>query len=188
MATHVLIVFTNALQIQSNMTLPPNVHDAKLGIVSLKPGEYVIFTAQFRVGDGETISKDWEALRYLQGFSLAWSIWQTTDPHVLDNMLAQYHAKDGHIPGGLRMSFDHSAMRRYYDDFVERGEDAHIRSHFGAERATMVESSHTMMGVMGNHMLDVLEESGEIEVMYAHMRQMGLDDLADEIKLSRQTT
>ena len=60
--------------------LPPSVKDEKEGIIALNPGEYAILHLQFRVGDGNRISKDWEALGVCETIRIPYTIWDGTAP------------------------------------------------------------------------------------------------------------
>ncbi|KAI0649153.1 hypothetical protein C8Q79DRAFT_1007712 [Trametes meyenii] len=49
---------------------PPSVLDAKEAIVVLHPGDYALFHAFFRVGNGKTLTRDFHALAPIRAFNL----------------------------------------------------------------------------------------------------------------------
>ncbi|KAI0714291.1 hypothetical protein C8T65DRAFT_644617 [Cerioporus squamosus] len=107
------------------------------------------YSFQFRVGDGDKITKDFQALGCLAGLSLPWSPSglgesESSDPLVLDRSLAESMYRNGQEPGGLVAPFHHPTIRGYYEDYIvkgEKGEKAYVESRFGRERAEMVASS-----------------------------------------------
>ncbi|RDX57337.1 hypothetical protein OH76DRAFT_1451320 [Lentinus brumalis] len=131
------IINVNGQDVSPDKTpLPSNIKDATDGIVAFKTGEYAIFNAQFRVGDGDTIAKDWEALACLETFHIPYVIWDgASAPSALASSLpmADTNPPVGGARGpgrGLTARFDQAAVRAYYTDFIERGEQAYIDSHY----------------------------------------------------------
>ncbi|KAI0714257.1 hypothetical protein C8T65DRAFT_806235 [Cerioporus squamosus] len=131
------IINVNGQEVTPDKTrLPSSIKDASDGIVVLKMGEYAVFNAQFRVGDGDTIAKDWEALGCLETFHIPYAIWDgTSAPSALAPSLpmADTNPPVGGVSGpgrALTARFDQSAVRAYYADFIERGEQAYIDSHY----------------------------------------------------------
>ncbi|KAI0749331.1 hypothetical protein C8Q80DRAFT_1269228 [Daedaleopsis nitida] len=183
----VLLKNFNGIDIKEGKPLPPSVHDVERGIVSLRPGEYVVFSAQFRLGDGDTITTDWEAFERLSCASLAFSLWeQGADPCLLDDILAQFLGRNGHAPEGLRMPFDHPTMVDFYHDYLVYGEEAFIRSHYGAERVEILKKSSRMVELLGKGLTRQLEDSMDMDAMIAQLRASGLQDMADGLDECRR--
>ncbi|KAI1797157.1 hypothetical protein LXA43DRAFT_982973 [Ganoderma leucocontextum] len=166
--------------------LPPAVKGAKEGIIALNPGEYVILHLQFRVGDGDRISKDWEAMGVCETIRIPYAIWDgTAAPASLvpSLPLAQTPVpvpSDG--PGrSLRAPFNQRDVKAHYADFIERGEEAYIRAHFGDERADMVRSGEKMIEMMGEMLLGQVAQAGGMDVFAQRLRDMGMGDIADKL-------
>lgn len=167
--------------------LPSAVKDAKDGIVALNPGEYAILHLQFRVGDGTQISKDWEAIGLCETIRIPYALWDGTAPpsSLFPSLpLAQSPAHAGGPGQGkaLRAVFDQRAVRTHYAAFIELGEEAYIRAHFGDARADMVRSGERMMEMMGEMLLGQVAETGGTDVLVQRLRDMGMGDIADKIR------
>ncbi|TFK94049.1 hypothetical protein K466DRAFT_477419 [Polyporus arcularius HHB13444] len=172
--------------IKGNAPPPPSVHDASKGIVSLNPGEYVIYRTQFRVGDDDRIATDFEALGRLCGLSIPFKLWeQGSDPLLLDNMLSQHIHNDGHSPQGIVATIDRPALYEFYADYIERGEEAFIESHFGKERVEALRRQSQRMERMGTRTMQTIERTGEIDLLIAGLRSSGLQDAADRFESLR---
>ena len=72
-----------------------------------------------------------------------------------------------------------------YAEFIEHGEEAYVRSHFGDARADMLRSTESMMASVGETLFGMLEQNGNMGVMLDRLRTMGMGDLADRIAASR---
>ena len=167
---------------------PRNIKDATEGIVELKVGEYAIFHAQFRVGDGDTISKHWEALSCLETLVVPYAIWDgTSPPATLVSLLPQADKQPPSDVGrALRARFDQPAVKTYYADYLEKGEEAYIRSHFGDARADMTRGAEQMMEMMGKMLLGSVAQSGNTGVLVQRLKDMGMDDIAAKIAAGGQ--
>ncbi|TFK94053.1 hypothetical protein K466DRAFT_477247, partial [Polyporus arcularius HHB13444] len=114
---------------------PPQVLNATRGILALNPGDYAIVHMQFRVGDGQEISRDWEALCRMRSFRLpAVAPWDGQSPasHEL-GATALLLSPPRSI--GIRAFFDQDATLAYYREILEEGQRAFIESHYGVEQA-----------------------------------------------------
>ncbi|OJT15442.1 hypothetical protein TRAPUB_7997, partial [Trametes pubescens] len=139
--------------------------------------------AEFRVGDDDTIVKDWVALGALEAIFLPWTPWDgTSTPATLAASLptAQAPGASGGETGRLlRAPFSQRAVRTHYADFIEHGEEAYMRSHFGDARADMSRSVDDMLTMM----VQVLGGSGALaestEQIEQQLRDIGFGDLAD---------
>ncbi|KAI1797406.1 hypothetical protein LXA43DRAFT_1070947 [Ganoderma leucocontextum] len=165
--------------------LPPAVKDPKEGIVALNPGEYGKLRLQFRVGDGDRIAKDWEAIGCCETIRIPYAIWDGTAAHTsLALFLPLAHTPDP-IPEGrgksLCVPFDQRAVSAYYADFIEHGEEAYMRSHFGDARADMAQSAESMGAMMGEMLLGQVAQTGGTDVLVQRLRDMGMGDIADKI-------
>ncbi|PIL35614.1 hypothetical protein GSI_02342 [Ganoderma sinense ZZ0214-1] len=171
---------------QKPSQLPPAVKDAKDGIIALNHGEYVILHLQFRVGDGDRISKDWEGLSLCETIRIPYAVWDgaALPASLLSSLpLAQTPtptSADG-LGKALRAGFNQRAVRAHYADFIERGEEAYIRAHFGDARADMVRSGERMMEMMGEMLLGQVAQAGGTDVLVQRLRDMGMGDIADKI-------
>ncbi|KAM5535972.1 hypothetical protein V8D89_010412 [Ganoderma adspersum] len=162
--------------------IPPAVKDIKEGIIALNPGEYAILHLQFRVGDGDRVSKDWEALGACEMIRIPYAIWDGTAPPIsLASSLPLAQAPTSGTGKALRAGFNQRAVRAHYADFIERGEEAYIRVHFGDARADMVQSGERMMEMMGKMLLGQVAQAGGTDVLAQRLRDMGMGDIADKI-------
>ena len=178
----------SALSAQIKAPLPPNIKDAAEGIVALKQGEYAIFHLQFRVGDGDRIAKDWEGFRLLESIHIPYAIWDgTTSPASLVPSLPLVHLppSEGEASNAkgrsLRVPFNQRAVSAHYEDFIERGEEAFMRSHYGDERADMARNADNMMAMMGEMLLGSVAQAGNTHILVQRLRDMGMQDLADKL-------
>ncbi|KAI0368589.1 hypothetical protein BV20DRAFT_998254 [Pilatotrama ljubarskyi] len=193
------VSYINGVEIKSDAPVPSNVKDAKEGIIALHTGEYAILQLQFRVGDGDGISKDWEAFGCLESLVLPWAPWDGTSPYSsLLSSLPSAQSPPTTQPSGspsfpssstssevrgfaLRAPFDQRAVRAHYEDFIERGEEAYMRSHFGDARTEMTRSAESMVAMMGEMLLGQVAEAGNTDVLVRRLRECGLGDIADKI-------
>ena len=127
-------------------------------------GEFAIINAQFRVGDGDTIAKDWEALACLETLHIPYAIWDgSTAPAALVPLLpmADNNPPMGRANGpgrSLAARFDQAAVRSYYGDFIQQGEEAYIRSHFRDEGVHSGGGAENLIKMMGQLMRGYAEE------------------------------
>ena len=157
------------------------------GIVELKVGEYAIFHAQFRVGDGDTISKHWEALSCLETLVVPYAIWDgTSPPATLVSLLPQADKQPPSDVGrALRARFDQPAVKTYYADYLEQGKEAFVLSHFGRERLDALRRQTERLESMGMRTVRQFVQTGELDAMLASVRGAGLQDAAARLERLR---
>ncbi|KAI9060681.1 hypothetical protein FKP32DRAFT_1595408 [Trametes sanguinea] len=188
-APRLQVMYINGVEVKKGVPLPTQVKDAKEGILQLNTGDYAILHLQFRVGDGDNISKDWEAFNCLESVCFPWVSWDGSTPYTtLASSLptvqsAARSAPDtGSSPGRLlRATINQPLVRAYYKDFVEHGEEAYMRSHFGDARADLSRSADNMMEMMGELLLGQVAQAGNTDVLVQRLRDSGLGDLADKV-------
>lgn len=76
--------------------------------------------------------------------------------------------------------FQAAWIEEYYADFVQHGEEVHVRTHFGEERANAAARSNQAADAMAKILLGALKDSmGEEGVREAkrRMQNLGRDDL-----------
>ncbi|KAI0671699.1 hypothetical protein C8Q78DRAFT_1168540 [Trametes maxima] len=189
------VTSVNGIEVKKG-TQPAQIKNAEEGIVALRTGDFAILHLQFRVGDGDAISKDWEAFHCLESIVLPWASWDgTTPPASLIPSLPTAQSPPVPTPtpaqGGstaqtpsahaLRAPFDQRAVRTYYADFIERGEEAYMRSHYGDARTDMARGAEQMMEMMGEMLLGHVAQAGNTDVLVRRLRESGMGDLADKI-------
>lgn len=139
---------------------------------------------QFRVGDDDTIFKDWVALGALEAFFIPWTPWDgVSTPAALATSLPTVQAPASGAEGSrlLRAPFDQRAVRAHYADFIEHGKEAYLRSHFGDVRADMSRSSDDMLAMLGEMLggAGFGTQAGDTDALVQHLRDMGIHDIAD---------
>ncbi|OJT07607.1 hypothetical protein TRAPUB_1537 [Trametes pubescens] len=185
------ISYINGVEVKKDAPLPDNIKNANEATILLNTGEYAILHLQFRVGDGNTISKDWEALGALEAFFLPWAPWDgTSAPAALAGSFptAQAPASDASSTTHgrlLRAPFDQPGVDEYFADFIEHGEEAYTRSHYGDARANMSRVADESMAVMGERLLAQVAQAGNTDVLIQRLRDSGMGELADKLA-SRQ--
>ncbi|KAI0649147.1 hypothetical protein C8Q79DRAFT_494910 [Trametes meyenii] len=187
----VLVTHINGTTVDQD-ALPDSVKDAKQGIVSLGPGDHAIMALQFRVWNGANISfKDFQALVCLESIFVPYAVWDgTTHPASLAASLprASYPARAIMLSRGgrgtdnaLQAAFDQDAARAHYADYLERGQDAYLRSHYSDARADAVNESRQMADMLDEMMLAEIKQAGMMDEYLRHLRASGMDELADQI-------
>ena len=173
-------------QIRDDAQLPPAIHDASKGIVSLTPGEYVIYKLQFRVGDEHRITRDIDALGRLAGVSVPFALWDhSIAPQLLDHFMSEHIHKDGHEPQGIIAPMDPAALYDYYADYLEQGKEAFVLSHFGRERLDALRRQTERLESMGMRTVRQFVQTGELDAMLASVRGAGLQDAAARLERLR---
>ncbi|OSD06538.1 hypothetical protein PYCCODRAFT_1383571 [Trametes coccinea BRFM310] len=182
----------NGVEIKKGAPLPSQIQDDKTGTLLLNTGDYAIMHMQFRVGDGDNVSKDWEALSCLESLCFPWVSWDGSTPHAslasslptaqspilsADNT-GSSSAAPGHL---LRAPINQPMVRAHYKDFIEHGEEAYLRSHYGDARAEMSRSADGMMEMMSELLLGQVAQAGNTDVLVQRLRDCGLADLADKV-------
>ncbi|KAI0635897.1 hypothetical protein C8Q77DRAFT_1100288 [Trametes polyzona] len=188
------VSYLNGAEMKKDAPPSANIKDANNGFVLLNTGEYAILHLQFRVGDGDMISKDWEALGALEAIYLPWAPWDGSTPldataaslpsahaHSLANPTADGSDSTAHAGKLLRAPFDQRAIRSYYADFIERGEEAYMRSHYGDARADMARNADEMMAAMGEMLLSQVAQAGNTDILVRRLRDCGMGELADKV-------
>ncbi|KAL1949445.1 hypothetical protein VTO73DRAFT_8326 [Trametes versicolor] len=171
----------NGTEVKNDAPLPANIKDAKQGTVLLAPGDFAILHLQFRVGDGDTISKDWEALGALEALFLPWAPSDITSPPCLPTAQAPASGAEG--SGLLRAPFDQRGVRAHYADFIEQGEEAYMRSHFGdaGGGGGGMSRAEGMIAAMGEMLLGQGAQAGNADVLVQRLRDAGMGELADKL-------
>ena len=104
-----------------NVRFHPSVRDADQGLVVLAPGDYVVYSLQYRLGDGDTITKDFQALRCLLCMVISWSAglsdpeddeWSDDFPSLVERICRGYR-----MPSGPLAWFDQRAIQQFYLDY-----------------------------------------------------------------------
>lgn len=157
------------------------------GIVRLGKGDFAVFQLQFRVGDDDTIFKDWQALDALESIALPWAPWDdaTTPaftalglPSLQASPLVYFTGMPGRL---LRAPFDHAAVHAYFADFIEDGQDAFVRSHFEASSAVLLTGINDSMFTMADRLLKRIAEEGSTDVLLERLRACGRNDIVAKI-------
>lgn len=173
-------------KVVDGMPVHAQVKDAQHGTVLLKAGDFVVFALQFRVGDGDTISKDWEALSALEALFVPWVPWDGVEESAtLTSSLPTVQSTanaDGTCTLGrlLRVPFDQRAVKDYYADFVEHGEHAYIESHFDTGTANMTRKGDTSTNSMVIEMIRRIKRAGNIRPFIQRMSEAGMENLVDK--------
>ena len=183
-------------------TPPSAIKSVEEGIVALNPGDFVIYNFQFRVGDGDRIAKDWEALGCIESLRIPYALWDGTaaptslipslvlaqsplppSPSTPPSAASSSSSSSTPPPSAhsVTAKLDQRAVRAHYADFVERGEEAYMRSHFGDARADMARSAEGVMAAMGEMLLGEVARAGNTGVLVQRLRDMGMADLADKL-------
>lgn len=157
------------------------------GTVQLAKGDFVIFHFQFRVGNDNTIAKDWQALNALESFVLPWSPWDCVTPvEVITAVMPTIHTPPvaNSVPSHGRLlcvPFDHAAVSTYYADFTDHSEERYLDSHFGSAHRDVVHSVNESMLMMGDRLLARIIEDGNVGVLLSRLRECGRPDIVDKI-------
>ena len=86
------------------------------------------------------ISKDFMALANLFGLGLPFqSPWTGDEDSMVVDASLGATSGPSIVSGGLLTMFFDGAVRKHYDDFVRRGERAHIESHYGKAHVALWE-------------------------------------------------
>ncbi|TFK94086.1 hypothetical protein K466DRAFT_658079 [Polyporus arcularius HHB13444] len=181
-----LITNVNGTVLKEGVPLPSAVKNGPRGIVALHPGEFALLHMQFRIGDGDLIVSEWDALSCLR--ALAVPVVAPYDPAVCNttSLDASISLKTDPVSGKLidelaspgvtevRLPFDFYAAEAYYEDLSEKGELAFIKSHRGEKEAEAWAREHAEMA---EHALQTME----------NIRRLGLpaDELNSMFELAR---
>ena len=176
-------------QVGETKQLPSAIKNINEGMVILQTGEYAILHLQFRVGDGERILMNWQAMGCLETLRIPYALWDgTTDPSTFLSSLplAQFpgliaaSTTDSPVRS-LGARFDQCAVTEYYADYIEQGKIAYLRSHFGDARADFALYANEVMEARHRTQLQAVVQSGMLGRLVDHIRAMGLDGHADAV-------
>eukprot|EP01113_Clastostelium_recurvatum_P030295 TRINITY_DN3671_c0_g1_i6.p2 TRINITY_DN3671_c0_g1~~TRINITY_DN3671_c0_g1_i6.p2 ORF type:complete len:310 (+),score=36.79 TRINITY_DN3671_c0_g1_i6:1325-2254(+) len=109
--------------------------------VSLAPSEFAIAQAFFRVGDGKTVVLAHQALHLCQSFHLPFFV-TTTSKHGTSTLRQVISAK-----------WDHAAVKSYFSDLIEKGEQEHILTRHGDIQASIARTQQNMV-LLGKTVLE----------------------------------
>ena len=134
--------------------------DPDEGIIALKPGDFVVMWVQFRIGDDHTINMEWQALRCLDHAIIPFMVWDRTSrpitlmavippAYTLPELAAQ--TADPSTVKHLHVPLNQAAITAHYRDYIEHGEEAFFRTHYGTVHTDlsriMAKSTATMAEV-----------------------------------------
>lgn len=68
-------------------------------------------------------------------------------------------------------------MTAHYADYIEHGEEAYMRSHFGDERTDMARNADNMMAMMGEMLLGSVAQAGNTDLLAQRL----MDELAGKV-------
>ncbi|KAI0707395.1 hypothetical protein C8Q76DRAFT_589504, partial [Earliella scabrosa] len=129
-----LIKNISGTEFVTNAAFPPTVMNAGgSGTVILRPGDYVVFHAEFRLGNGDTITNVVAALSRLRHLVLPW---YTLDSSTVDDLI-NGTSRGPPVPDDIAkvqvqyVEFDRPTIRAYYDDLLEHGAEVFDESHYG---------------------------------------------------------
>ena len=117
----------------------PEIKDAESSAVVLHPGDYAIFTVEFRCG-GPNITLDFQAMRLLHHLLIPAVSYDLTFKGCYRELVPQ--AADRDEVCEIHALIDREAVDAWYKDYEIGGEEAYITSHYGVARARMARSHH----------------------------------------------
>eukprot|EP01112_Ceratiomyxa_fruticulosa_P024185 TRINITY_DN96_c0_g1_i2.p1 TRINITY_DN96_c0_g1~~TRINITY_DN96_c0_g1_i2.p1 ORF type:complete len:407 (+),score=52.53 TRINITY_DN96_c0_g1_i2:285-1505(+) len=135
--------------------------------ICLGPGDFAIVEAQYRVGNGENVSTDPEALQRFHSFCIP--VFKTDKPSLFKEQLNKGLLK----PTLISAKWNQDGIFEHYRDLFEKGEDEYIRTHFGEQRMKSMQQAESG----GPAMLEMLMKG-----VYQHAGAEGLKYLRDSIK------
>ena len=120
----------------------PEIKDTEFSAVVLYPGNYAIFTVEFRCG-GPNITLDFQAVRLLHHLRIPAVPYDPAFKGSYLELVSQPAERDEVCE--IRAFIDRVAIDAWYKDYEIGGEEAYITSHYGAARARMVKSQHDVL-------------------------------------------
>lgn len=168
----------------SSAPLPKQVKDADQGTILLSTGDFVVLQLQFRLGNDDTISKEWDALGTIEAIFLPYVPWNgvpaiTQLPPLLPTVQSPTSVYGipaiGHL---LRVPLDQEAVRHYFADFWQHGKEVYMRTHFGAVRADLTHRTESAMMMMGDRLLRGIVQSRNLVPLVQRLREAGMYDTA----------
>ena len=169
-------------QLTAGVPRPPSILNESKGLVVLAPGEFVHVNAQFRLGNSNNITKDFHALAALQSLTIPFA---PCDPPPAPSPATKMKLKPDVQPNSglaLTVRFEQDALLAYYADAITKGDEAHMESHFGKERALIMRKMEELMLQEGRAMWEEAEAAGNADEMLERFRLAGLDDAAELVQ------
>ncbi|KAI0781648.1 hypothetical protein BC629DRAFT_1521246 [Irpex lacteus] len=123
--------------------------DAATSALVLQPAEHVVFELQYRLG-GPTIDKDFKAWAIIDHFLVP----SVKHSPTSNTAYSQLHSREN--VSKIRAPVFQRVLDYWYEDYVTKGEYAHIASHHGEERAKMVGMGNEVMGQHLSMMMGML--------------------------------
>jgi len=117
----------------------PEIKDTESSAVVLHPGDYAIFTVEFRCG-GPNITLDFQAMRLLHHLLIPAVPYDPTFKGCYRELVPQAAERDEVCE--IHAFIDREAVDAWYKDYEIGGEEAYITSHYGVARARMARSQH----------------------------------------------
>lgn len=105
----------------------------------LLPGDYAIFTVEFRCG-GPNITLDFQATKLLHHLIIPTAPYDPEFKGPYRELIPQAAERDEVCE--IHAMIDREVVDAWYKDYETGGEEAYITSHYGAARARMTRSSH----------------------------------------------
>lgn len=168
---------------------PPGqtVRNYNAGNIRLRKGDFAVFQLQFRIGDDDTISNDWQALHALESISIPWVPWDNANPDAFTagftalSLPGLQGSPPVYFPELLSAPFDHAAVDHYFEDLVQNGQDAFLCSHVGAASTVMSNTVNNTMVTMADRLLNRVIEKGNMDVLLERLRACGRHDLVEKL-------
>lgn len=209
------LTFPISLQI-TNKSPPPTVVDQRQATLSLHSGEFAILHMQFRVGDGDRIQREGEALVRLRAFILPFML---PDAPTDNSSTADATSTNGstpmpgasYLPPPVRALFTSDphgtpgmlticseinlgVVCDYYGDLYRRDDDgdrerAFLESHYGRARTEIWERKRERALHHAEQVLRAAERSnpGRLDQLAAmHARETGNESIAQVTELLRR--
>ena len=149
------------------------------GTVILRPGDYVVFHAEFRLGNRDRITNVVAALSRLRHLVLPW---YALDSSTVDDLI-NGTSRGPPVPDDIEkvqvqyVEFDRPATRAYYDDLLELGAEAFDESHYGKDYAAAMEDEEEKRRSFSIPALEALKaDSRALEMLRRHYERLGLQD------------
>jgi len=115
----------------------PEIKDTQLCAVVLFPGDYAIFTVEFRCG-GPNITLNFQATRLIHRLTIPAVPFDPAFNGPYKELVPQ--AADRDEVCEIHTIIDRQAVNAWYKDYETGGVDAHIISHYGEARAKLFRS------------------------------------------------
>ncbi|RDB17169.1 hypothetical protein Hypma_001808 [Hypsizygus marmoreus] len=138
----------------------PAVVDKVTSSVALKMGDFAIFEVQYRCG-GPRIRRDFKAIERLQRLSIPATPFDPTFRGPYTELISS--AAEKGCVCLLDAKIDQASVADWYSDYKTKGQDEHIRTHYGEEKMQLAKLSMTTIsqqlkqfqeGLMGSGLFD----------------------------------